>query len=38
MNKGQIVEIGPTEQLFTQPQHPYTQKLLGAAPLLARIK
>jgi peptide/nickel transport system ATP-binding protein len=38
MNKGQIVEIGETEQLFTNPQHPYTQKLLGAAPLLARLK
>jgi peptide/nickel transport system ATP-binding protein len=38
MHKGQIVEIGETEQLFTNPQHPYTQKLLGAAPLLARIK
>lgn len=36
MNGGQIVEIGPTQQLFTQPQHPYTQSLLGAAPLLAR--
>ncbi len=36
MNGGQIVEIGPTQQLFKNPQHPYTQKLLGAAPLLAR--
>lgn len=36
MQAGQIVEIGPTEQLFTQPRHPYTQQLLQAAPLLAR--
>jgi peptide/nickel transport system ATP-binding protein len=35
MNKGQIVEIGPTRELFTNPQHPYTQELLQAAPLLA---
>jgi peptide/nickel transport system ATP-binding protein len=36
MNAGQIVELGPTHQIFTQPQHPYTKTLLGAAPLLAR--
>ena len=35
MNQGKIVEIGETESLFKQPQHPYTQKLLKAAPLLA---
>jgi peptide/nickel transport system ATP-binding protein len=35
MNSGQIVEIGPTQELFTNPQHPYTQTLLQAAPLLA---
>jgi peptide/nickel transport system ATP-binding protein len=32
--QGKIVELAPTEQLFTQPQHPYTQKLLAAAPAL----
>ncbi|MEA5511507.1 ABC transporter ATP-binding protein [Crocosphaera sp. UHCC 0190] len=35
MNQGKIVEIGDTESIFKQPQHPYTQKLLNAAPLLA---
>jgi peptide/nickel transport system ATP-binding protein len=35
MNQGQIVEIGPTRELFSHPQHPYTQELLQAAPLLA---
>lgn len=35
MNSGQIVEIGPTQELFTNPQHPYTKTLLQAAPLLA---
>uniref|UniRef100_B8HTX3 ABC transporter related n=1 Tax=Cyanothece sp. (strain PCC 7425 / ATCC 29141) TaxID=395961 RepID=B8HTX3_CYAP4 len=38
MQQGKIVEIGPTEQLFTQPQHPYTKTLLQAAPLLARLQ
>ncbi len=36
MNSGQIVEIGPTREIFAHPQHPYTQTLLQAAPLLAR--
>ncbi|MGB3496425.1 MAG: ATP-binding cassette domain-containing protein, partial [Elainellaceae cyanobacterium] len=38
MYAGEIVEQGDTETLFTQPQHPYTKTLLGAAPLLARVK
>lgn len=32
MQKGQIVETGSTHDLFLNPQHPYTQKLLGALP------
>lgn len=36
MNAGRIVEIGTTAQIFGQPQHPYTQTLLQAAPLLSR--
>ncbi|WP_071515402.1 ABC transporter ATP-binding protein [Geitlerinema sp. PCC 9228] len=35
MNAGQIVEEGPTHDIFHHPQHPYTQKLLASAPLLA---
>ena len=34
MKGGKIVEIGTTEQIFDHPNHPYTQKLLAAAPLL----
>jgi peptide/nickel transport system ATP-binding protein len=37
MNAGKIVELGETEQLFTNPQHPYTRTLLGAAPLLEKL-
>jgi peptide/nickel transport system ATP-binding protein len=37
MNAGKIVELGDTQTLFNHPQHPYTQTLLGAAPLLSRI-
>ncbi len=28
---GQVVEHGPTDRLFTDPRHPYTQELLQAA-------
>jgi peptide/nickel transport system ATP-binding protein len=35
MQAGKIVEMGSTEDLFNSPQHPYTQSLLSAAPLLA---
>ncbi|MBZ8133789.1 ABC transporter ATP-binding protein [Afifella sp. IM 167] len=32
MTEGEIVERGPTEQIFTQPEHAYTQHLLAAEP------
>ena len=31
MQEGKIVEQGDSEQIFTSPQHPYTQKLLSAS-------
>jgi peptide/nickel transport system ATP-binding protein len=36
MQGGQIVELGATEKLFTQAEHPYTKQLLQAAPLLVK--
>ncbi|MFY8030244.1 MAG: ATP-binding cassette domain-containing protein, partial [Devosia sp.] len=36
MRSGKIVEDGPTEQVFANPQHAYTQELLAATPNLER--
>lgn len=33
MYKGHIVERGPAEEIWADPQHPYTRALLGAIPL-----
>ncbi|MCB1495147.1 MAG: ABC transporter ATP-binding protein [Bauldia sp.] len=32
MTNGEIVEAGPTEEVFTNPQHDYTRHLLAAEP------
>jgi oligopeptide/dipeptide ABC transporter ATP-binding protein len=34
MYLGRIVEVAPTEQLFSDPRHPYTRGLLAAIPRL----
>ena len=34
MYLGRIVEIGPCEELFKKPKHPYTQSLLDSIPRL----
>lgn len=33
MYQGKLVELGPTNELFSNPQHLYTKKLLAAAPI-----
>ncbi|PLC50077.1 glutathione ABC transporter ATP-binding protein GsiA [Pollutimonas subterranea] len=33
MYLGQVVEIGPRQAIFENPQHPYTKKLMAAVPV-----
>ncbi|WP_413353676.1 ABC transporter ATP-binding protein [Microbacterium sp. 1P06AB] len=35
MNQGEIVESGPSRTILESPQHPYTQRLVAAAPSIA---
>ena len=35
MYKGRVVESGPSREILEDPQHPYTQRLVAAAPSLA---
>ncbi|AZA09566.1 dipeptide ABC transporter ATP-binding protein [Corynebacterium pseudopelargi] len=35
MHRGRIVESGPSLEILRDPQHPYTQRLVNAAPSLA---
>ena len=32
MYSGSLVELGPTDDIFANPLHPYTQMLIGALP------
>lgn len=36
MDRGRVVEAGPTAELFSNPRSPFTRELLGAVPRLRR--
>jgi len=38
MKQGKIVEEGPTEAIFSNPQAPYTQTLMNAAIDVTRFR
>jgi oligopeptide transport system ATP-binding protein len=38
MYGGRVVEMGTVREIFYQPQHPYTQGLLGSMPRLDEVK
>ncbi|WP_461169004.1 dipeptide ABC transporter ATP-binding protein [Arthrobacter sp. Z1-15] len=38
MHRGLVVETGPARQLLEDPQHPYTQALVAAAPSVAAVR
>ena len=37
MYHGEIVEQGPVDQIFHDPQHPYTKKLINAVPRIGSM-
>lgn len=38
MYRGKVVESGPASQILEDPQHPYTQSLVQAAPSVAAVR
>ena len=36
LHRGEVVETGPTSEVFGDPQHPYTRTLLASVPQLHR--
>ncbi|WP_271395783.1 ABC transporter ATP-binding protein [Neomicrococcus lactis] len=38
MHRGKVVETGPAQKILSDPQHPYTQSLVAAAPSVAAAR
>jgi oligopeptide/dipeptide ABC transporter ATP-binding protein len=38
MYLGQIMESGPSDEVFREPRHPYTRALLSAVPKMTTVK
>ena len=38
MYRGEVVETGPTDEVLSKPQHPYTQALIACIPRLGAKK
>jgi ABC-type dipeptide/oligopeptide/nickel transport system ATPase component len=38
MMRGELVEVGPSQQVLRSPNHPYTQRLLAAVPTLGQLR
>lgn len=38
MMKGELVEVGPAEEVLRRPEHPYTRRLVAAVPDLAPVR
>ena len=38
MYLGKVVELGPTDEVFDTPRHPYTQSLLSAIPQIGKAR
>ncbi|MEO9152095.1 MAG: ATP-binding cassette domain-containing protein, partial [Lapillicoccus sp.] len=36
MSEGEVVELGSVDQVWNDPQHPYTKRLLAAVPTMAK--
>jgi peptide/nickel transport system ATP-binding protein len=36
MRRGEVVEAGPVEQVYADPQHPYTRELVASVPRIRR--
>ena len=36
MHRGELVELGPTQQVYAAPRHPYTRQLVASVPTIRR--